>query len=76
MVLADIFEALTASDRPYKSTKRVSEAIEILHRMVEDDHVDRDVFELFLESGVYLDYARRFLQEAQIDTVDLSRYRR
>lgn len=74
MVLADIFEALTAADRPYKPAKPVSVAIDILHKMVLDKHVDRDVFELFLKSGTYLDYARRFLPAAQTDEVDVSRY--
>lgn len=74
MVLADIFEALTAADRPYKSAKPISVAIDILHTMVEDNHIDQDVFELFLKSGAYLDYANRFLTPEQIDTVDISRY--
>ncbi|WP_455383879.1 HD domain-containing phosphohydrolase [Acidihalobacter prosperus] len=74
MVLADVFEALTAADRPYKKAKPISVAIDILHGMVLDKHVDRDVFELFLRSGVYLEYARRFLPESQIDPVDLEPY--
>ncbi|MGM0594737.1 MAG: HD domain-containing phosphohydrolase [Pseudomonadota bacterium] len=74
MVLADIFEALTASDRPYKKAKPVSVAIDILYQMVRDRHVDRDVFELFLTSGAYLEYAERYLPRSQIDTVDVQRY--
>ncbi|HET8808519.1 MAG TPA: HD domain-containing phosphohydrolase [Methylophaga sp.] len=74
MVLADIFEALTAADRPYKKAKPVSVAVDILHKMVERQHVDRDVFELFLRSGVYLQYAQRFLPSEQIDEVDISQY--
>lgn len=74
MVLADIFEALTASDRPYKKAKPVSVAIDILHKMVKEQHVDADVFALFLRSGVYLDYARRFLPPAQIDRVEIDDY--
>ncbi|EMR13693.1 HAMP domain protein [Methylophaga lonarensis MPL] len=74
MVLADIFEALTAADRPYKRAKPVSVAIDILHSMVENQHVDRDVFELFLRSGIYLHYAQRFLPEEQIDEVDINQY--
>jgi HD-GYP domain-containing protein (c-di-GMP phosphodiesterase class II)/ABC-type amino acid transport substrate-binding protein len=74
MVLADIFEALTAADRPYKKAKPLSAAIAILHSMVEQNHIDRDVFNLFLLSGVYLDYARRFLPEEQIDAVDIRQY--
>lgn len=76
MVLADIFEALTAADRPYKKAKPLSVAIDILARMVANEHVDSDVFELFLTSGVYLEYARRFLPPEQIDEVDIRRYLR
>lgn len=76
MVLADIYEALTAADRPYKKAKPVSVALDILYSMVQNDHVDVEVFELFLKSGVYLDYAKRFLPAAQIDEVDISQYLR
>lgn len=74
LAVADVFEALTASDRPYKKGKTVSEAVTILHRMVEEDHLDRDSFELFLREGVYLDYARCFLAAEQIDRIDVERY--
>ncbi|KAJ0346484.1 hypothetical protein COL154_013885 [Colletotrichum chrysophilum] len=74
MVLADIFEALTAADRPYKTAKTLSESLAIMHKMVLDQHIDRDVFELFLRSGVYLDYARRFLAPEQNDDVDINDY--
>ncbi len=76
MVLADIYEALTAADRPYKKAKPISEAIRILSFMVQDKHIDQEVFELFLTSGVYLDYARRYLPESQIDEVDIDHYLR
>ncbi len=76
MAVADIFEALTAADRPYKEAKPISESIGILHRMVEANHIDRDVFELFLTSGVYLQYAREHLAPGQIDAVDVARYLR
>ena len=71
MILADIFEALTAADRPYKKAKPVSEAIAILAKMTARQHVDADVFELFLRSGVYLQYAQRFLPDTQLDAVDI-----
>ncbi|WP_438970267.1 HD domain-containing phosphohydrolase [Methylophaga sp.] len=74
MVLSDIYEALTAADRPYKKAKPVSVALDILYSMVQNNHVDVEVFELFLESGVYLDYAKRFLPAAQIDEIDISKY--
>ena len=70
MAIADIFEALTAIDRPYKRGKTLSESLAIMARMRRDKHIDGDLFELFVRSGVYLDYARRFLQPAQIDEVD------
>lgn len=74
MILADIFEALTAADRPYKKAKPVSVAIDILYKMVQNQHIDPDVFELFLRSGVYMQYARRYLPSEQIDEVDISQY--
>lgn len=76
MVLADIFEALTAADRPYKKAKPVSVAIDILSKMVDDQHVDVDVFELFLTSGVYRRYADQYLTPEQLDIDDISRFLR
>lgn len=76
MVLADIYEALTAADRPYKKAKPVSVALDILYSMVQNDHIDVEVFELFLRSGVYIQYAQRFLPAKQIDEVDISKYLR
>ncbi len=74
MAIADIFEALTASDRPYKKAKPLSEAIRIMGFMNKDSHIDPDLFRLFLTSGVYLDYAREYLDPEQIDNVDISEY--
>ena len=74
LVLADIFEALTASDRPYKRAKPLSVAIDILYKMCLDNHVDIEVFRLFLTSGVYLQYANAFMPEGQIDKVDVNKY--
>ncbi len=76
MVLADIYEALTAADRPYKKAKPVSVAIDILYKMVQKEHVDVEVFELFLKTGVYRRYAQQFLPAEQIDDVDISQYLR
>jgi HD-GYP domain-containing protein (c-di-GMP phosphodiesterase class II) len=70
MGIADVFEALTASDRPYKAAKTLSESIQILGRMKQDQHIDPDLFDVFLRERVYLDYARRFLDARQIDRVD------
>jgi HD-GYP domain-containing protein (c-di-GMP phosphodiesterase class II)/HAMP domain-containing protein len=74
MAIADIFEALTAADRPYKKGKTLSEAVRILHRMKIERHVDPDLFDLFLSSGVYLEYARRYMSPELIDAVDVSAY--
>jgi HD-GYP domain-containing protein (c-di-GMP phosphodiesterase class II) len=74
MAIADIFEALTASDRPYKKAKTLSEAVRIMHRMKADRHIDPDLFELFLTSGIHLEYGRRFLHPEQLDAVDIGRY--
>ncbi|UCC55667.1 MAG: hypothetical protein JSU75_09975, partial [Gammaproteobacteria bacterium] len=74
MAIADIFEALTASDRPYKKAKPLSEAIRIMGFMNRDSHIDPDLFRLFLASGVYLEYAREHLDPEQIDDVDIAEY--
>jgi HD-GYP domain-containing protein (c-di-GMP phosphodiesterase class II) len=74
MAIADIFEALTAADRPYKKAKSLSESIKIMSFMKKDQHIDPDLFDLFLQSGVYLVYANQFLAETQIDEVDITEY--
>jgi hypothetical protein len=71
MTLADIFEALTAADRPYKTAKTLSDSMEIMARMVRDRHIDADVFRFYLTSGVWREYAERFLSVAQRDEVDV-----
>jgi hypothetical protein len=71
MGIADIFEALTARDRPYKHGKKLSEALHILGRFKQNGHIDPDLFEVFVRRKVYLDYARRFLDPEQIDEVDV-----
>ncbi len=74
IMLANVFEALTAAERPYKKAKTLSVAIFILHQLVEQQLMDRDVFELFLTSGAYKQYAERFMAAEQIDEVDISRF--
>lgn len=69
MGIADIFEALTASDRPYKKGMKLSQAMAIMHKLRMAKHIDSDLFDVFLQQGVYLDYARQFLDAAQIDEV-------
>ena len=74
LVIADIFEALTAADRPYKKAKPLSIAIDILHKFALDQHIDMHLFKLFLSSGTYLTYANRFMKKEQIDAVDIQKY--
>ncbi len=71
MVIADIFEALSASDRPYKKGKTLSEALKIMNQMRKDQHIDAELFELFLRSGVSMKYALEYLRPEQIDEVDI-----
>jgi hypothetical protein len=72
MALADIFEALTAGDRPYKAAKTLSESLRIMAFMCKDQHLDTELFRYFLRSGVWRDFADRHMQPAQIDTVDIA----
>jgi hypothetical protein len=69
MGVADIFEALTSKDRPYKKAKTLSETLHILGMMKLDNHIDPDVFDLFIREKIYLKYAERFLEATQIDEV-------
>lgn len=73
MGIADIFEALTAKDRPYKKGKTLSESLEILGKMRLGGHIDPDLFDIFVSKKVYLRYAEKFLDKEQIDAVDESR---
>lgn len=72
MAIADIFEALTASDRPYKIGKPLSECLVIMGRMKENQHIDPDLFDIFIDQKVYLKYAEQFLKPGQIDEIDHS----
>lgn len=74
MAIADIFEALTAIDRPYKRGKTLSETLKIMSKMQKDQHIDRDLFALFLRAGIYQEYARRYMKPEQIDAVDITTY--
>jgi HD-GYP domain-containing protein (c-di-GMP phosphodiesterase class II) len=74
MAIADIFEALTAADRPYKKAKKLSEALRILSFMEKDQHIDSELFKLFLTSGVYRQYAEQYLAPEQRDNVDITDY--
>ena len=71
MAIADIFEALTARDRPYKKGKTLSQAMRILGFMKNDAHIDTELFEVFVKEKIYLKYAEEFLDPEQIDEVEL-----
>ncbi len=73
MGISDIFEALTARDRPYKKAMSLSTALTILGNMKLDGHIDPDLFDAFIRQRVYERYAQRFLDPAQIDAVDVSK---
>jgi len=68
MAVADIFEALTAADRPYKPGKKISECMKILGFMVKDGHIDKDIVNFFIKSGMTQDYARKELKDYQLDS--------
>jgi HD-GYP domain-containing protein (c-di-GMP phosphodiesterase class II) len=70
MGIADIFEALTSKDRPYKKAKTLSESLQILGKMKLDNHIDPDIFDLFVREKIYLRYAEMFLEADQMDEVD------
>jgi HD-GYP domain-containing protein (c-di-GMP phosphodiesterase class II) len=73
MGIADIFEALTAKDRPYKKSKTLTESLTILGKFKQNGHIDPDLFDVFMWDKVYEKYARQFLDPEQIDEVDLSK---
>ena len=70
MGIADIFEALTAKDRPYKLGMTLSESLHILVKLKLNGHIDPDLFDVFVHDKIYLKYAEQFLDAAQVDTVD------
>ena len=71
MGIADIFEALTAKDRPYKPGMKLSQAMGIMQRFKQNGHIDPDLFDVFVGEKVYLQYAQKFLDPWQIDEVTL-----
>ena len=73
MAIADIFEALTAHDRPYKAANTLSESLFILGKMAQGGHVDPDLFDVFIREQVYLKYANQFLSSDQNDEVDVAK---
>jgi len=74
MAVADIFEALTAADRPYKTPKKLSTCLRIMSFMRNDGHICPDLFELFLRSGVYKEYAEKYMRPEQLDAVEIEKF--
>lgn len=74
LAVADVFEALTACDRPYKKAKSLAEALRIMGFMRNDQHLDGDILDIFLQSGVFSQYAKSYLQPEQIDVDDIAPY--
>ena len=72
MGIADVFEALTASDRPYKPSMKLSQALAIMNRLKQIGHLDPDLFDVFINSGVYRRYGEQFLSPDQLDEVHLT----
>ena len=70
MAIADIYEALTAADRPYKDGKKLSQAMRIMGFMKKDYEIDEDLFAIFVKEGVYKKYAEKYLGEDQLDEID------
>ena len=70
MGIADIFEALTAKDRPYKPGMKLSQAMGIMHKFKLNGHIDPDLFDIFVQKRVYQQYAEQFLDPWQIDEVN------
>lgn len=71
LAIADIFEALTASNRPYNKIKKLSESIKILAFCAKDNEIDADILDFLLDSGLYLEYANEFIHKDQIDKIDI-----
>ena len=73
MGIADIFEALTAHDRPYKAGMTLSKSLNILGRIKLSGHIDPDLFDIFMRERVYEKYARKYMAADQVDDVDVSK---
>ena len=70
MAIADIFEALTADDRPYKDGKKLSQAMRIMGYFRDDYHIDEDLFEIFVKEKIYKKYSDKYVKPEQLDVFD------
>lgn len=73
LAISDIFEALTAGDRPYKKAMKLSEALIILNNMRVNNYIDADLFDIFIQEKLYIDYAKKYLDIDQLDEIDFSK---
>lgn len=69
LAIADIFEALTANDRPYKKANSLNKSLKILEFMVKDGEIDKELMQFFIEKELHLKYAKEYLNEEQIDEI-------
>ncbi len=74
MAIADVYEALTARDRPYKTPKKLSQVLSIMRDMKNSGHLDPDLFDLFITSGVYMEYAKEYVSKDQLDDINPEEY--
>jgi HD-GYP domain-containing protein (c-di-GMP phosphodiesterase class II) len=74
MAIADIFEALTASDRPYKPPKKLSTSLRIMSSFRDEGHICPELFDLFLTAGIFRQYGEKHLRPEQVDEVDIEEY--
>lgn len=74
MMIADIFEALTSSDRPYKTPKKLSETLHILHIMKNKQQIDAEIYNIFIKKRVFMQYAKKYLAPEQIDKINIKDY--
>ena len=71
---SDIFEALTAPDRPYKKANTLSESLDIMYEMCIRGKIDKEIFKVFLDKKLYMKYAHKHIHKNQIDKIDINRY--
>ena len=74
MAIADIVEALTSQDRPYKDPMKISQALAILQGMRYKLHIDHELYQVFLKERVWEQYALQHLHKDQLDVTDPTPY--
>jgi HD-GYP domain-containing protein (c-di-GMP phosphodiesterase class II) len=61
IAIADIFEALTAQDRPYKKSIPLPQALSIMQQMKAEGHIDPDLYDVFISANIPEQYAKDYL---------------